>query len=71
MCVYIGLAPSYLPTVAVGCGGSPAAPTALARPQDKRARDHVEDSTLQAVTDAHGADAHGVGATSAQPHGLG
>jgi len=27
--------------------------------------------TLQAVTDAHGVDAHGVGANSAQPHGLG
>ena len=26
---------------------------------------------LQAVTDAHGVDAHGVGANSAQPHGLG
>jgi len=29
---------------------------------------HVD--TLQAVTDAHGVDAHGVGAKSAQPHGL-
>ena len=28
-------------------------------------------TTLQAVTDAHGVDAHGVGANSAQPHGLG
>jgi len=27
--------------------------------------------SLQAVTDAHGVDAHGVGANSAQPHGLG
>ena len=26
---------------------------------------------LQAVTAAHGVDAHGVGANSAQPHGLG
>jgi len=31
----------------------------------------VEGSTLQAVTDAHGVDAYGVGANSAQPHGLG
>ena len=27
--------------------------------------------TLQAVTDAHSVEAHGVGANSAQPHGLG